>query len=163
MDRLRHSPRGPNSGEADRLLMSVLIAGAVPHLFKLLVRRARPDRLVRVPGRGIPRSGNPWDSFPSGHAVHLGAAASSFARLAPKSLRPIIWSALVSVSATRVMLLAHYVTDVLVGWALGILISNATASLDDGPCARRAFPPGDGDEGTAAWHEQRNSAKQGAC
>src|SRR5262245_56885501 len=37
--------------------------------------------------------------------------------------------------------------------------TSATASLD-GPCARRVCAPAGRDEGTAARHEQRNSAKQ---
>src|SRR4051812_4680775 len=57
---------------ADRLLGAVIAAGAVPHLVKHAIDRKRPDRaVVHFRRHGIPRSGNPWDSFPSGHAVHL--------------------------------------------------------------------------------------------
>jgi Flp pilus assembly protein protease CpaA len=59
------------------MIFSVLVAGAVPHIFKLLVRRRRPDRSIQARKNGISRSGNAWDSFPSGHAVHLGAMAPS--------------------------------------------------------------------------------------
>src|SRR5207302_10100119 len=78
--------------EADRMLCSVAAAGALPHAFKRLVDRKRPDRAV-VHGRrhGIPRSGNAWDSFPSGHALHLGAMAGTPRRIAPNWLRPLIW------------------------------------------------------------------------
>ena len=44
---------------ADHMLCCVVLASALPHLLKRLVRRRRPDRTV-VHGnrRGIPRSGN---------------------------------------------------------------------------------------------------------
>jgi hypothetical protein len=34
---------------------------------------------------GSGKSHHAWDSFPSGHAIHLGAMAPSAARLAPKT------------------------------------------------------------------------------
>src|SRR4051812_21446536 len=62
--------------ESDRLILNVAIAGALPHLIKRIVNRERPNRSVAhvFPRHGIPRSGKKWDSFPSGHALHLGAA-----------------------------------------------------------------------------------------
>jgi membrane-associated phospholipid phosphatase len=60
--------------EANRMLLSAVVAGLLPHLLKYVVNRRRPDRtLVHGPRHGIPRSGEAWDSFPSGHALHLGA------------------------------------------------------------------------------------------
>jgi undecaprenyl-diphosphatase len=119
----------PPRREADRMLCSVVVAGAMPHLFKLLFDRKRPDRTVKGPRHGIPRSGNAWDSFPSGHAVHLGAMAGSLARLSPNWLRPFVWPALASIAMTRIMLLAHYPSDVLTGWGIGLLISNSVDAL----------------------------------
>ena len=81
----RFSPSRPLRREADQMLCSVLIAGALPHLFKYLVRRERPNRaLVRRRNTRVPRLGNAWDSFPSGHAMHLSAIAASAQRLVPK-------------------------------------------------------------------------------
>lgn len=99
----------------------VAVAGVLPHVFKRLVDRKRPDRLV-VHGRrhGIPRSGDAWDSFPSGHALHLGAIAGSLAGLCPDSFRPLVWPSITALAATRIMLLAHYVSDVVAGLALGV-------------------------------------------
>jgi hypothetical protein len=71
--------------EADRMLGSVILAGVMPHLFKYLVRRERPNRtLIKRARHGVPRLGDAYDSFPSGHAVHLGAIAGSLARLLPR-------------------------------------------------------------------------------
>jgi undecaprenyl-diphosphatase len=115
--------------EADRMLLSTVAAGAVPHLFKFLVNRKRPDRTVKGPRHGIPRSGDAWDSFPSGHAVHLGAMGGSLMRLSPGWLQPFVWPALGAVALTRVMLLAHYPSDVVAGWGIGLLIDRAVIAL----------------------------------
>jgi hypothetical protein len=63
---------------ADQIWVSAVISSALPHVIKLFVARERPDRTV-VHGvrHGVPRSGNVWDSFPSGHALHLGALAAA--------------------------------------------------------------------------------------
>ena len=108
---------------ADQMLCSVAIAGVVPHVFKWVVARERPDR-TRVHGRrhGIPKSGNPWDSFPSGHAVHIGAIAPSAARMVPKQFRPFVWLIAAPLAGTRLVLLAHYLSDVLAGLAIGTVI-----------------------------------------
>ena len=106
------------------------ISSALPHLFKLLVRRRRPDRtLARGRRKGIPRSGNAWDSFPSGHALHVGAIAPSLRRIAPPSLRPAVGPALLGLAASRILLLAHYPTDVIAGLAFGTVIDRAVALL----------------------------------
>jgi undecaprenyl-diphosphatase len=116
--------------EADRLLCSVALAGGLPHVFKRLVDRERPDRaVVHGPRHGIPKSGNAWDSFPSGHALHLGAAAGSIARLAPEPARRGVWPAAIALASVRVLLLAHYVTDVVAGLVLGAGLNKATALL----------------------------------
>jgi membrane-associated phospholipid phosphatase len=115
---------------ADHMLCCVALAGVLPHLFKRLVDRKRPDRVV-VHGRrhGIPRSGNAWDSFPSGHALHLGAIAGSLARLCPDSFRPLVWPSITALAATRIMLLAHYLSDVVAGLVLGIALDKIVGRL----------------------------------
>src|SRR3954463_10683149 len=120
---------GPDQREADRLLCSAMLAGVLPHLFKAIVARERPDRSVKEPRHGIGKSGNAWDSFPSGHAVHLGAVAAPLARLAPSGLGPLVWPAVFSLAATRIVVLAHYATDVLAGFALGAAVEYAGRRL----------------------------------
>ena len=126
--------------EADRMLLGVALAGLLPHVFKHLVDRKRPDRtLVHGPRHGIPRSGNPWDSFPSGHALHLGAIAGPLTRLVPESGRPLVWAGILGLAATRVMLLAHYASDVAAGLAMGAglgkMVQNLTElNKSDGDC-----------------------------
>ena len=106
--------------EADRMLLSVGIAGLLPHVFKRLINRKRPDRtLVHGRRRGIPRSGNAWNSFPSGHAVHVGAIAGPLLRLTRPQARLAVVAGLIGLAATRVLLLAHYISDVAAGLLIG--------------------------------------------
>ncbi len=126
----RLSQSRPLRREADQMLCSVLIAGVVPDLFKYLVRRERPNRaLVRRHDTRVPRSGNAWDSFPSGHAMHLSAIAASAERLVPKRWRAPLWSGLGVLAATRVVLLAHYPSDVIAGWGIGALINKSVRAV----------------------------------
>jgi undecaprenyl-diphosphatase len=115
---------------ADHMLVAAGIASALPHLLKLIVRRRRPDRTV-VRGRrhGIPRSGNPWDSFPSGHALHVGALARTAHEVVPRRLWPLLWPALAGLAVSRVLLLAHYPSDVVGGLALGLAVDEAVARV----------------------------------
>jgi membrane-associated phospholipid phosphatase len=122
----RASPSRPLRREADQMLCSLLIAGVVPHLCKYLVRRERPNRaLVRRFDTRVPRLGDAWDSFPSGHAVHLSAVAASARRLVPRRWWPTLIGALGALAASRIVLLAHYPSDVVAGWGIGALINKA--------------------------------------
>lgn len=118
--------------EADRMLLGIAIAGVVPHVFKHFVNRKRPDRtLVHGPRHGIPRSGDPWDSFPSGHALHLGALAGPLVRLAGGPAKPLVWIGLLGLASTRIMLLAHYASDVAAGLIIGAELGKAVRKLTE--------------------------------
>jgi membrane-associated phospholipid phosphatase len=110
----------------DRIATSAVIAAALPHAIKQVVDRERPDRrVVHAPRHGVPRSGKPWDSFPSGHAVHLGALAAGLRRFLPRRLRPVLWSTTLALASTRVLLVAHYLSDVAAGLVMGLAIDRA--------------------------------------
>jgi membrane-associated phospholipid phosphatase len=121
----RYCKRGEDREEADTMLASVLVAGVLPDLFKFLVRRRRPDRTIKGRRHGIPYSGDAWDSFPSGHAIHLGAMAPSAARLVPKSLRQLVWPTAFCLASTRTLILAHYPSDVVAGLGIGLATNKA--------------------------------------
>lgn len=107
---------------ADHLLVVSLVTAALPHILKAIFDQTRPDRLtVRGHRRGIPLSGRPNDAFPSGHAVHMGALASA-ADILPAGRRRVVRGIAVALSLTRVALLAHWATDVLAGFALGVAV-----------------------------------------
>jgi undecaprenyl-diphosphatase len=73
---LRGRPR--QRAGADHMLACVLLTSILPHLLKDFIDQERPDRcMVHGRRRGISRSGNAYDAFPSGHAMHVGALASA--------------------------------------------------------------------------------------
>jgi undecaprenyl-diphosphatase len=104
-------------------LLAVSMLGAIlPHLLKAEVDQVRPDRLtVKGHWRGVPFSGRSRDAFPSGHALHMGALASA-ASLFPPSQRRIARGFAITLSATRILLLAHWASDVAAGFAAGALL-----------------------------------------
>ena len=104
---------------ADHVLLTTLVASAMPHLLKNIFDQERPDRLT-VCGhwRGVPLSGNRMDAFPSGHALHVGALASAASRL-PRRQRNAVWLIGAGLVATRILLLAHWTSDVISGLAIG--------------------------------------------
>jgi membrane-associated phospholipid phosphatase len=103
-------------------LLCSLSSAVLPHILKALIDQERPDRLT-VSGhwRGVPFSGKSEDAFPSGHALHVGALASA-ATLLPPKIRNLFWAAGALLVGTRVILLAHWFTDVLAGLGLGVIV-----------------------------------------
>ena len=115
-------------------LLAVSMLGAIlPHVLKAEVDQVRPDRLtVRGHWRGVPFSGRSRDSFPSGHALHMGALASA-AGLFPPAERRIARALAITLSATRILLLAHWASDVAAGFAAGALLERLLRPLTLGP------------------------------
>lgn len=100
------------------LLVSVT-ASLLPHVLKIVFNQTRPDRRT-VMGHlhGVPFSGKREDAFPSGHALHMGALASAAGPL-PSGSRTTIQVVAVGLSLTRIMILAHWASDVVAGFVLG--------------------------------------------
>jgi len=106
-----------------------LASAVLPHLLKIFVDQMRPDRLtVRGHWRGVPLSGRARDAFPSGHALHMGALASA-AGILPRRDRTPVRCLSLAMSATRVILLAHWASDVVVGFVLGGLLERVLRRL----------------------------------
>lgn len=113
----------------NHLLAVSVLAAVLPHLLKREVDQIRPDRLtVKGHWRGIPLSGRARDSFPSGHALHMGALAS-VADLLPPGPRTALRGLTIALSATRVLLLAHWASDVVIGFAAGTLMERLLRPL----------------------------------
>ncbi len=101
------------------LFVAAIAASVLPHIIKAEVDQERPDReAIAAHRKGIPFSGKRNDAFPSGHAMHMGALASA-ATLFPNTARNTVWGIAAFLSATRVAILAHWATDVFVGFAIG--------------------------------------------
>ena len=107
---------------SNHVLLTTLLASALPHALKTIFDQQRPDRLT-VLGHlhGIPLSGKRLDAFPSGHAVHIGALASA-ATVLPPAQRNAVWAIGGSLVLTRIVLLAHWTSDVVAGLAVGVAV-----------------------------------------
>ncbi|KJC62428.1 membrane protein [Bradyrhizobium sp. LTSPM299] len=104
---------------------ALLVTAAVsllPHGLKILFDQTRPDRWTVIGHvHGVAFSGKREDAFPSGHALHMGALASAAGTL-PPSPRRAIRALAVGLSLTRIAVLAHWASDVVVGFALGAVL-----------------------------------------
>lgn len=85
---------------------------------KFLVRRKRPEG----EWGGIYRNTDPH-SFPSGHAARALLIAVVASALAPTWLGILLWIWAPLVSIARVAMGVHYVSDVVAGAALGIVVA----------------------------------------
>jgi membrane-associated phospholipid phosphatase len=118
---LTRSAPEPERRLGNHFLACSVTTAVLPHIMKLFIDQERPDRLtIKGHLRGIPLSGKAEDAFPSGHALHVGALAK---------YRNVIWGAGTALVATRVILLAHWFTDVLAGLALGVGIERGLRQL----------------------------------
>ncbi len=97
------------------LLVGVIVTGILVHAVKLAVRRSRPEAEWGASYRRV----DPH-SFPSGHAARVGAIATFAALVWPPwvAIAVAVWA--IAVAASRVALGVHYVSDVVVGIALGV-------------------------------------------
>jgi PAP2 superfamily len=95
------------------------LASLLPHALKLVFDQTRPDRRT-VLGHlhGISFSGKRDDAFPSGHALHMGALASAAGAFPPRTRAATLVVA-AGLSLTRVLVLAHWASDVVAGFAIG--------------------------------------------
>lgn len=113
----------------DHVLLCSLVTATLPHIMKSAIDQERPDRLT-IQGhlRGVPFSGKAEDAFPSGHALHIGALASA-STLLPHRVRNAVLCVGAVLVTTRIVLLAHWVTDVIAGVALGALTERGLRRL----------------------------------
>jgi undecaprenyl-diphosphatase len=142
----------------------VFVAIALPGLFvtvvKRLIGRLRPSELG--PFVYVPWSWKPaFASMPSGHATTAVAAAIAIGALWPKA-RAVLWIYAALILASRVVIQAHFVSDVIAGAFVGgfgaILVRNWFAAR------RLAFIPGV--DGVAhalpgpSWHRVKTVARR---
>ncbi|MBX4925491.1 phosphatase PAP2 family protein [Rhizobium binae] len=135
------------------LFTTVVFSGLLANLLKRAIGRARPDHFHDY---GIfsftPFSGHAaFESFPSGHSTTVGAFFAAFALLFPR-YRILFIACAIWLAMTRVMVGAHYPSDVIAGLAFGGWFSLLTAivyarcgllfklAADGWPLAKRLFP-----------------------
>jgi membrane-associated phospholipid phosphatase len=103
-------------------LLITVLASLAPHGMKSVFDQTRPDRKT-VLGHlhGVSFSGKREDAFPSGHALHMGALASAAGALPPWPRR-LVRTFAIGLSLTRIVVLAHWASDVVAGFALGAVL-----------------------------------------
>jgi len=102
------------------LFLAVGVPGLFDTIIKRLIGRARPyvgghdDPFAYVPFIWRPE----YASMPSGHSATVAAAAIAIGALSPK-MRPAMWLFALLIMFSRVVVLAHHTSDVIVGALVG--------------------------------------------
>lgn len=108
--------------------LTIGAASALVHLFKIIVGRARPELFAELGAYSLTpfANDNLFQSFPSGHSAAVGSFFGAFSMLAPR-LRPLFFLGALAIGISRVIVGAHYPSDVAAGLLLGLWTAIATA------------------------------------
>lgn len=108
--------------------LTIGATSALVHLFKLIVGRARPALFAEHGAYSLSPFAydDLYSSFPSGHSAAVGAFFGAFAMLAPR-LRPLFLVGALTIGISRVIVGAHYPSDVAAGLLLGLWTAVALA------------------------------------
>jgi membrane-associated phospholipid phosphatase len=99
------------------VFIAIALPGLVFTIVKRLIGRLRPSALG--PFVYVPFSWRPeYASMPSGHSTTAFAAAVALGAIWPRA-RPLLWFYAVVIAASRVIIYAHYPSDVIAGACLG--------------------------------------------
>ena len=106
------------------ITISVPLTNLLVELLKRLLGRARPDLLFTEHFYGFTffSSSNAFYSFPSGHACTIGAICGAFACFYPRYWAQLL-AACIILAFSRVMVNAHFLSDVIAGIPIGLLAS----------------------------------------
>lgn len=123
--RMRDAVRGQlfllNAYRALYIFVVVTVSGLATDLIKVICGRARPKLLFSDNIYGFDWGATHADywSFPSGHATTIAALATALFLLWPRGIWLYVVAALL-VMASRIILDAHYLSDVIAGAAIGM-------------------------------------------
>ncbi len=99
------------------IFVAIGLPGLVNTIVKRWIGRERPS--LHGPFAYVPFSWRPeFASFPSGHTTTAFAALVAIGSVYPR-LRPLLWTYALLIAASRVVVTAHYPSDVLAGAATG--------------------------------------------
>jgi membrane-associated phospholipid phosphatase len=99
------------------IFVAIALPGLLVSVIKRLIGRVRPS--VIGPFAYVPFSWRPdYASMPSGHATTAFAVAVALGALWPRA-RPLLWLYAVIIALSRVIIAAHYPSDVIAGACVG--------------------------------------------
>jgi membrane-associated phospholipid phosphatase len=104
--------------------LSAFLSGLLVNILKLIFARYRPVEYFESQNYGLTWFNHGYDiaSFPSGHSATALGVAAAVALLFPRYRYPVLfYGALVTFS--RVVVTKHYLSDVLIGGYIGVLVS----------------------------------------
>ena len=112
------------------LLASFVVASIILHSIKIFLGRRRPrdDFQHGLYGFRFFTWQLQYDSFPSGHAMTIFCVAVVASAISP-AFAPLWLILATALALTRALLTAHFFSDVLVGAAIGLLITRETLLL----------------------------------
>jgi len=115
---------------AVRGMIAIAIGGLSVNIIKIIVGRYRPSELIEDGRWGFEplTYGYATASFPSGHSTVVAAACMS-AYLAVPRLWPVWLIGGLCVCYTRLATTSHYLSDVIAGIALGVIVSLLVARV----------------------------------
>jgi undecaprenyl-diphosphatase len=102
---------------------AAIVAVGLTTVLKLLMRRSRPREATGFYSTRYDRY-----SFPSGHATRVACLAMIFSHQSPR-WAAVFYASALFVVLCRIALGIHYVSDVLVGLAIGFLVSWVVVSI----------------------------------
>lgn len=112
------------------ILISIPVANAATSILKLFLARIEPRLFLseQLYGFTFFAYRHPYLSFPSGHAATAGAIFGAWSCYYP---RLTSWFALAAflLALTRIVLNAHFLSDVIVGTLIGLIISQWVFTL----------------------------------
>lgn len=109
------------------LFACIAIAGLTGNLLKFLIGRARPKEWLESGHYGFdPFSlASRWHSFPSGHTNTMVCVAIALLPFMPQRWRGVAIGVIAVIIASRCIVAAHYVSDILGGALLAVLVCGA--------------------------------------
>lgn len=106
------------------LFACVAVSGLAGNVLKLLIGRSRPKEWLESGFYGIDPFTlvSRWHSFPSGHTNTMVAVVIALSPFVSPGMRRVIVAAAAIIIATRCIVAAHYVSDILGGALVAALV-----------------------------------------